>query len=136
MGEQLKPCPFCGGKAEIINADECGPDAWTVHCTVCWCSSVVMTAVKDDVRGDLVAKWNTRFEPMAEQTRAAFNAAIAFTLSLEEAHDAIAFLQDWTEGDTSEWPEFQGHQKADRPSGPMAGSERGDSVADTASDTP
>ena len=29
---ELKPCPFCGGKAEMLNYSD---NEWLVHCTVC-----------------------------------------------------------------------------------------------------
>ena len=32
MSEELKPCPFCGGKAEILNYSE---NAWLVYCRMC-----------------------------------------------------------------------------------------------------
>lgn len=32
---ELKPCPFCGGKAEIIEAAWCGKYECYVSCTVC-----------------------------------------------------------------------------------------------------
>lgn len=32
MSEELKKCPFCGGKAEMFNYSE---GEWLVHCTVC-----------------------------------------------------------------------------------------------------
>ena len=32
MSKKLKPCPFCGGKAEILNYSE---DEWLVHCVIC-----------------------------------------------------------------------------------------------------
>ena len=32
MSEELKKCPFCGGKAEMLNYSE---DEWLVRCTIC-----------------------------------------------------------------------------------------------------
>ena len=59
---QLLPCPFCGGKAEIAAADECGPQAYVVVCTdpMCLSSSKVIFALKDDVTQQLVESWNKR----------------------------------------------------------------------------
>lgn len=31
MSEELKPCPFCGGEAEVVQFDFC----FSVECTVC-----------------------------------------------------------------------------------------------------
>ena len=59
---QLLPCPFCGGKAEITAAEECGPQAYVVACTepMCLSSSKVIFALKDDVTDQLVESWNKR----------------------------------------------------------------------------
>lgn len=59
---QLLPCPFCGGKAEITAAEECGPQAYVVACTepTCLSSSKVIFALKDDVTNQLVESWNKR----------------------------------------------------------------------------
>ena len=39
MNKELKPCPFCGGKAELIGSDEpidaSGNPFWCVTCLVC-----------------------------------------------------------------------------------------------------
>lgn len=60
MSEELKPCPFCGGEAEIVDAEECGPQAYVVTCNGCMTSSRVIFALMDDVTFDLVSAWNTR----------------------------------------------------------------------------
>lgn len=43
MAEKLKPCPFCGGEAELVNIDAAGvqgiPDPVTVCCKECKCST-------------------------------------------------------------------------------------------------
>lgn len=59
---RLLPCPFCGGKAEIAAAEECGPQAYVVACTdqMCLSSSKVIFALKDDVTDQLVESWNKR----------------------------------------------------------------------------
>lgn len=59
---QLLPCPFCGGKAAIADAKECGPQAYVVACTepMCLSSSKVIFAFKDDVTQQLVESWNKR----------------------------------------------------------------------------
>ena len=35
----LKPCPFCGGKAEMVEAGT-ADDVWLVRCTWCQCKTV------------------------------------------------------------------------------------------------
>lgn len=58
----LRPCPFCGAKAEITEATECGPQAYVACCTdsMCASSSMVIFALKDDVMQQLIEKWNRR----------------------------------------------------------------------------
>jgi len=61
--QELKPCPFCGGKAErftLTEEDEpmnAGGDVIT--CTKCQASSHVEFGRKEN----LVSHWNTRFCP-------------------------------------------------------------------------
>lgn len=59
---ELKPCPFCGGAAEVVEADEAGEGAYAVQCRTrgCEASSAVMFALKEDVTDQLAAKWNRR----------------------------------------------------------------------------
>lgn len=64
---ELLPCPFCGGRAAIYDAVECGPQAHVVTCENCMASSRVIFAMKDDVSFDLVSAWNTR--ALAEQEK-------------------------------------------------------------------
>lgn len=58
--DELLPCPFCGGKARIADATECGPSAYVVTCDGCDCSSRVYVALKDDVTRLLIEAWNKR----------------------------------------------------------------------------
>lgn len=52
--EALKPCPFCGGEAELSNG---GPGNWYVRCPTC-------KATSNDMAGDrAIAAWNTRATP-------------------------------------------------------------------------
>ena len=60
LSEKLEPCPFCGGKAQmvffIICTDEDDPDTAVpqieIHCTKC---PAIMP-----LSNDLVEKWNSR----------------------------------------------------------------------------
>lgn len=59
MTKELKPCPFCGGKAEIIK-DEM--HVW-VHCTNCDSDTDLY-----QIQKEAVAAWNRR--PILEQLEA------------------------------------------------------------------
>ena len=50
--EQLKPCPFCGGKA-IVNAY--GFDQYTVECKICWVETSRKIGIKKAIES-----WNRR----------------------------------------------------------------------------
>lgn len=58
----LKPCPFCGGAAEIIEADEAGDMAYVVQCQTrgCEASSAVVFAIKEPADDPLAERWNRR----------------------------------------------------------------------------
>lgn len=69
--EALLPCPFCGGVAELGDADECGSNAYVVCCTGCQASSAVKFASKHDPRHELIEMWNLRSQAReAERVRA------------------------------------------------------------------
>lgn len=52
---ELKPCPFCGGEAEVFIADDfCEDDMYYVECTVCGASTLECHPLKDDAIKD----WN------------------------------------------------------------------------------
>lgn len=57
LNEELKPCPFCGGDAEIVNIEE-GENAGgsCVCCTRCMASSNVEFEFKEN----FVSNWNRR----------------------------------------------------------------------------
>ena len=50
---KLKPCPFCGGEAKILNVD----DRYTVKCRSCFCGTGIY---KDSGRAS--EAWNRRAE--------------------------------------------------------------------------
>lgn len=64
-GGALLPCPFCGGVAAYMTADEAGPDAYVVTCMQCHASSAVHYAVKESPREKAIAAWNRRAAPSA-----------------------------------------------------------------------
>lgn len=51
--EQLKPCPFCGGMAEMLNYSE---NEWLVHCTVCQ----GMVERWRETEQEAIEQWNSR----------------------------------------------------------------------------
>lgn len=55
MSEDLKPCPFCGGKAEIL-PDESFKDYWNVQCSNDKCGAMVA----DVSQRHAVLNWNRR----------------------------------------------------------------------------
>lgn len=53
MGEELKPCPFCGGEAEILNYSE---NEWLICCAIC--NGMVERWRK--TRKEAIEQWNRR----------------------------------------------------------------------------
>jgi Lar family restriction alleviation protein len=63
--DELKPCPFCGASAEIIEVEETdNQGGFVVCCTGCQASTKVWFPLKDDATRILRDEWNRR----AEQT--------------------------------------------------------------------
>jgi len=58
----LKPCPFCGGKAVLSEAEECGQQAYVVSCNQCLASSQVRYALMEPVDQFLTEAWNMRVQ--------------------------------------------------------------------------
>lgn len=56
MGEELRPCPFCGGDAKEFTGEDAAPHRWTVECDSCGAH------VGSDTRYKARAKWNRRAE--------------------------------------------------------------------------
>lgn len=58
MTEQLKPCPFCNGKARIQTCDCDDVSFWKVTCEnpKCFCSSAFFYSTREEA----VAAWNDR----------------------------------------------------------------------------
>lgn len=68
---ELKPCPFCGCGAILIELEDepnCG--GWCVECPSCKASSIVSFPVKDDARPLVVAAWNRRSDAAARRAGA------------------------------------------------------------------
>lgn len=55
---ELKPCPFCGGEAEMLTAESMhGGNLYGVMCNCCACHTDVF-----DNEAEAIAAWNTRAE--------------------------------------------------------------------------
>lgn len=62
--DELKPCPFCGSKAEYLETSDPIPLCF-VKCTgengPCYCQTIAVTKVRDcDPKEDLIRIWNRR----------------------------------------------------------------------------
>jgi Lar family restriction alleviation protein len=62
--KQLSPCPFCGGKAKIIDCEEeSNTGGRVVACKKCEACSIVMFPLMDSVDDMLTQAWNRRTSP-------------------------------------------------------------------------
>ena len=62
MNEELKPCPFCGGKANVLNSIElgCGFDnCFDIECGTKGCF-LEFGCEWFDTKEDVIKKWNKR----------------------------------------------------------------------------
>lgn len=71
LNDKFKPCPFCGGKATVIqspNRSRYGEGSfYTIQCLICRCSTHPVfspTEMEDDIDyeavDELITIWNTR----------------------------------------------------------------------------
>lgn len=56
--EELKPCPFCGGEAEIVEDSLFGEDYYAGRCRSC-----AATSIFEFTKEEAVAAWNRRYTP-------------------------------------------------------------------------
>lgn len=88
----LKPCPFCGGKAALSEAEECGPQAFVVSCNQCLACSQVRYALMEPVDHILAEAWNARVQTVREAINEEQVAAGAFGIlngsNRDEAYEA------------------------------------------------
>lgn len=54
-GEELKPCPFCGGEARIVIRSGGGTDHYQAECKECFCKTTFYI-----VQEDATVVWNRR----------------------------------------------------------------------------
>ena len=57
MKTNLKPCPFCGGKAKLMSATW-QEEIYTIYCCDCECELESLDEV------ELIKRWNTRHDEM------------------------------------------------------------------------
>ena len=60
---ELKPCPFCGGKARIVSVSE----RYTVGCTIMRCRGNWLTARDYYTKDEAAEAWNTRAERTCQE---------------------------------------------------------------------
>lgn len=58
MSEELKPCPFCGGEAELNRINTAAVWAIEVRCPHCGCGTDCA-----EMKAEAIAAWNRRAEP-------------------------------------------------------------------------
>ncbi|WP_407310947.1 Lar family restriction alleviation protein [Desulfosporosinus sp. SB140] len=59
--ENLKPCPFCGGKAEIRTYHRHDEDEYSVWCTSCYKNKLIsLNTFSYPNKEDAIATWNRR----------------------------------------------------------------------------
>jgi len=59
---ELKPCPFCGGKAKKSVGEELEEWVGTVWCTKCQAEVIYIGDDEEDAMQGVIAKWNRRAE--------------------------------------------------------------------------
>ena len=55
MNRKLKPCPFCGGVAQILPAYSGASKVWYVICTNCH-----NTSLQNEIKQTVIEAWNRR----------------------------------------------------------------------------
>lgn len=60
--EELKPCPFCDGKAKLIEAE---PSGFCVTCIKCQASSKLAFCNGEDSRPIVIEAWNKRVKELS-----------------------------------------------------------------------
>lgn len=60
--KELKPCPFCGGEAEISINKTKQAQTSVIRCSVCSCQKTMLKYpnYKGDIEQDIIESWNRR----------------------------------------------------------------------------
>ena len=69
---QLKPCPFCGGRAKYVDLGIPSEFAdWGVECTRCGVVMIAPAAEEGNVttKKESMAAWNRRAEPLIRREK-------------------------------------------------------------------
>ncbi len=116
---ELKPCPFCGGKAVVVKRlNKARQNAWKIACVDC------PIQIVGQKRGSLIELWNTRTPPAGDDLLLKLN---SFGFPLIEKKDLYKFLM----GDKSALNKYEGDAQGDyKPRHTGAIDEMDDSVID------
>lgn len=61
MSDELLPCPFCGGEAEIVHTPKVIPyEPWWIRCS--FCEATTPKYKSETAKADAIAAWNRRAE--------------------------------------------------------------------------
>jgi Lar family restriction alleviation protein len=63
----LKPCPFCGGKAEDGYYDAYSADSSFDYIGCTDCKAMIEYDDRGHARAEAIVAWNTRYKPKAEE---------------------------------------------------------------------
>ena len=80
--EELKPCPFCGGEAEIVGDDYM---EWIAECVECCASSMTYAT-----EAEAVEAWNTRAATTIGKVQVEVEPVLHGTLTAEQVRELIA----------------------------------------------
>src|SRR6202789_2967643 len=80
---ELKPCPFCGGKA-YLRGGECSQELYSIHCIECQCE------MQDIDKSQAISLWNNR--PTTEQPKP----SAEVEKIAEKWHKAIVYQHGFT----------------------------------------
>ena len=91
LADELLPCPFCGGKAELLTPD--GVDEiYLVTCDNSECH--VYAHATGDTANDAIGLWNLRQQPTLSQVEEVFNDILRNAVVLDEEGGTM-----WSETD-------------------------------------
>ncbi|PXV60703.1 restriction alleviation protein, Lar family [Dyella jiangningensis] len=89
MNDQLKACPFCGGQANIIEAEDVDGRFAAVGCSKCGCGSRQHYFLGDDARQQVTSAWNTRAQA---EDGAAVRLPVPFSIDTRHKNEGFVTL--------------------------------------------